>query len=123
MKIGIIGLGSIGQRHARSLFKLGITDIYALRTKKGALTKLPPDLQTIKEIYNQDEFYDLCLDGVIIANPTSFHIKTMKKALENKIPVFVEKPLANHLSDIKELKQYDLSKVLVGFTLRYDDVI
>ncbi len=51
MKIGIIGLGSIGQRHARTLIKLGITDIYALRTKKGTLTELPTDLRTIKEIY------------------------------------------------------------------------
>jgi predicted dehydrogenase len=123
MKIGIIGLGSIGQRHARTLFKLGITDIYALRSKKGTITKLPTDLQTIKEVYSQDEFYDVGLDGVIIANPTSLHIETMKKALENDIAVFVEKPLANHLSEVKELETYDLSKVLVGFTLRYDAIM
>ena len=123
MKIGIIGLGSIGQRHARSLIKLNITDIFALRTQKGTLTKLPDDLRTIKETFNQDEFYALNLDGIIISNPTSLHIKTMKKALENNIPVLVEKPLADHLSEIKELAKYDCTKVLVGFTLRYDDVI
>jgi len=123
MKIGIVGLGSIGQRHARSLLKLGNMDIYALRTQKGTLTNLPDDLRSIKEIFDQDEFYAIDLDGIIISNPTSLHIKTMKKALEKKIPIFVEKPLANNISEIKELKDYDLSKVLVGFNLRYDDLI
>ena len=123
MKIGIIGLGSIGQRHARTLFKLGITDVYALRTKKGTMTKLPDDLHTIKEVFSDDEFYDVGLDGVIIANPTSLHIETMKKALQKHIAIFVEKPLANHLSEIQELELYDLSKVFVGFTMRYDAVI
>ncbi len=123
MKIGIIGLGSIGQRHARTLLKLGITDIYALRTKKGTMTKLPDDLRDVKEVYSEDEFYDTDLDGVIIANPTSLHIDTMKKALQKNIAVFVEKPLASHLSELEELGQFDLSKVFVGFTMRYDAVI
>jgi len=123
MKIGIVGLGSIGQRHARSLLKQGNIDIYALRTKKGTLTQLPDDLRSIKEIFDQDEFFAFDLDGIIISNPTSFHIKTMKKALEKKIPIFVEKPLANSLSEIKELEGYDFSKVLVGFNLRYDELI
>lgn len=122
MKIGIIGLGSIGQRHARTLLKLGISDIYALRTKKGTITKVPDDLRDLREVYSEDEFYDLGLDGVIIANPTSLHINTMKKALKKNIAVFVEKPLANHLSEVMELEGYNLSKVVVGFTLRYDAV-
>jgi len=123
MRIGIIGLGSIGQRHARSLIKLGIKDIYALRTKKGAMKELPSDLKYIQEVSDEKEFYALGLDGVIISNPTSLHIATLIKVLKNKIPVFVEKPLAASLNELKETIGYDVSKVLVGFDFRYDDLM
>lgn len=123
MKIGIIGLGSIGQRHARSLTRLGYKEIYALRTKRGTIKELPEDLKHIKEIYDEKEFYSQKLDGVIISNPTSLHIRTTKKALKKKIAVFVEKPIATSMEEIKELKGLDTSKVLVGFDFRYDDAI
>lgn len=123
MKIGIIGLGSIGQRHARNLTRLGYKEIYALRTKKGTIKELPEDLKHIKEIYEENQFYSLKLDGIIISNPTSLHIKTIKKVLKKRIPIFVEKPLASNLDEIKEIKDHDVSKVLVGFDFRYDDVI
>ena len=36
IRIGIIGLGSIGWTHINALHELGVTNIYALRTNKGA---------------------------------------------------------------------------------------
>jgi len=123
MKIGIIGIGSIGQRHVRCLKELGYSDIVAFRTKKGELKKLPDDLNYILEYTNENDFFELPLDGVIIANPTSMHIETMKKPLEKKIPVFVEKPMASFLNQIEYLKPFDTSKVMVGFCLRYHEII
>jgi len=123
MKIGIIGFGSIGQRHIKCLKELGFKDIVALRTKKGTLKTLPKEFQYIKEVFNKDEFYSSNLDGIIISNPTSLHIETMKSPLKKGIPVFVEKPLASSLEQTKELKECNTSKVVVGFCLRYNDII
>jgi len=123
MKIGIIGLGSIGQRHVRCLRELGHTDIVSFRTKKGEMKKLPKDLSHVNEVFDMDEFFSIKLDGVIISNPTSLHIKSMKKPLEKKIPIFVEKPIASSLDEIDKIKNYDLSKVMVGFCFRHNEII
>ncbi|MHA2174296.1 MAG: Gfo/Idh/MocA family protein [Candidatus Hodarchaeales archaeon] len=123
MKIGIVGLGSIGQRHARCLQKLGVTDTVALRTGKGTKKELNDDLKYIKVVFDKDDFYSLNLEGVIIANPTSFHVESMKSALEYKIPILIEKPIASTLESIEILQNYDLSKIQVGYCLRYDELI
>ncbi len=122
MKIGIIGLGSIGQRHVRCLQLLGIKDIVAYRTKKGTTKKLPADLVNIKEVFTESDFYAEDLDGVIIANPTSLHIKSLKQALEHELPIFVEKPIANSVKQLEEINQYDRSKIMVGFCLRFHGI-
>ncbi len=123
MKIGIIGLGSIGKRHVRCLRKLGYEDIVALRTKKGTTKTLPVEFNYINEIFNVKDFYSNNLDGVIISNPTSLHIETMKIPLEKKIPIFVEKPIADSIEQLREIDDYDLNSVMTGFSLRYNEII
>jgi len=123
MKIGIIGLGSIGKRHVRCLRKLGYEDIVALRTKKGTTKTLPVEFNYINELFNVKDFYSNNLDGVIISNPTSLHIETMKIPLEKKIPIFVEKPIADSIEQLREIDDYDLNSVMIGFSLRYNEII
>jgi predicted dehydrogenase len=123
MKIGIIGLGSIGKRHVRCLRQLGYEDIIALRTKKGTTKTLPVEFNYITEVFNVADFYSNNLDGVIIANPTALHIETMKMPLEKGIPIFLEKPIADSIEQLKEIDDYDVSKVMVGFNLRYNAII
>ncbi len=123
MKIGIIGLGSIGKRHVRCLRQLGYEDIIALRTKKGTTKTLPVEFNYIKEVFNVEDFYSNNLDGVIISNPTSLHIETIKIPLEEKIPIFLEKPPADSLEQLREIEDYDVTGVMVGFCLRYNEII
>jgi len=122
MKIGIIGLGSIGQRHVRCLGMLGYKDIVALRTKKG-LSKIPKELGYVKEFYKSEDFYKNKLDGIIVSNPTSLHVEAMKIPLEKGIPLFVEKPISDSLEQLKELNGLDVSKVMVAYCLRYNKII
>jgi predicted dehydrogenase len=123
MKIGVIGLGSIGQRHIRALKELGYTDIVALRTGKGVLKSLPKELKYVQELTDVKDFYSFDLDGIIVSNPSSLHIDTMKLPLAGEIPIFVEKPLASSLEQTKKLEEYDTSKVMVGFCLRYHEIV
>ena len=123
MKIGIIGLGSIGKRHIKCLRQLGHENIVALRTKEGTTKTLPGKFNYIKEVFNIKDFYSNDLDGVIISNPTSLHIETMKMPLEKGITIFLEKPIADSLEQLKEIEDYDTSKVMLGFNLRYNEII
>ncbi|MBN1275029.1 Gfo/Idh/MocA family oxidoreductase [Candidatus Woesearchaeota archaeon] len=119
MMIGIIGLGSIGQRHAKALLRKGV-DVHALRTLKGAKA-LPEELSGIIQHFEEKEFYDLPLDGIIIANPTSLHAKTLRKAAAISKPIFIEKPLASSMAEIEDIKT--TAQVMVGYNLRHHPLI
>lgn len=123
MRLGIIGMGSIGRRHVRSLNEIGINDIIALRTGKGSIQKLPSEFSNIHECWDSNEFYSLLPQGIIVANPTSLHLGAIKDALKHGLPVFVEKPLIDDIKDINEIRTELRSLVMVGFSLRFHPVI
>jgi len=121
VRIGIIGLGSIGWTHINALHELGVTNIYALRTNKGA--KVVDDLKGVKQLFNLEEFIALNLDGIIISNPTSLHVKTISSLNGLNIPIFVEKPIASETSELKELANFNSDLIKVGYCLRYHPII
>lgn len=119
IKIGIIGLGSIGIRHANELVELGVKKIYALRTNKGS-KKLPKHLaEFITNIDNKEDFLNQEIDGYIISNPTSLHIDTINFVSKKNKPVFIEKPLCENQSDIQNLINFSGELAQVGFCLRF----
>lgn len=120
MKIGVIGLGSIGLRHAKNLADLGhqvlAWDPDAARCKEALYYKgnVPIGIcDCIHEVTYGDE------DGIVIASPTRFHIDHLSRALrEHTAPVFIEKPIADsdrvlHLSDLIKSRP-----TMVGYNLR-----
>ena len=122
--IGIIGLGSIGRRHARiihTFFK--DVDLYAYRTKKGALGEAPTYIQEIGE----KEFYKKRFDLAIISNPSSLHFPTLKKIITNHAAnsVFVEKPfcLPNEVDECKSLIRKEDVAVYPGNSLRFHPAV
>jgi predicted dehydrogenase len=120
MRIGIIGLGSIGRRHANALLSLGVDEIIAYRTKKGALKETTDNLNQIKEVYDWQEFVSSSFDGIIIANPTALHAPTLEKLVALDIPIFVEKPIFSDLSQIGQLADYS-KNIIVGYCLRFSE--
>lgn len=120
--IGIIGMGSIGQRHARNLYKLGIKDIAALRTNRGVMKALPDDLKFVKEFSGEDDFYNNNLDGVIIANPTSLHLEAALPALQKGLKTFIEKPITENAENACRLEKFSES-IIVGYCLRFSNYI
>jgi predicted dehydrogenase len=139
MKILIIGLGSIGQRHLRNIKKLNIKcQIYAIRKKN--ITPLlnnnnKPLKGDIKNKYsiiflkNLDELIkkQIKLDCAFVCTPSSLHIPQVIWLLKNNINSFVEKPLGSSLKKIKELelllKKKNKIITMVGYQLRFNPII
>lgn len=122
LKIGVIGLGSIGLRHVNELIVLGITKIYALRTNKGS-KDIPGKLDRyITNVLSESEFLDLELDGYIISNPTSLHCSTINLLAKLDKPMFVEKPICSTQKEIDSLKNINVKKIQIGFCLRFHEV-
>jgi predicted dehydrogenase len=119
MKIGIIGLGSAGRKHAKHLIDLGVDQIWALRSGRGMNTDSVPGVQDVHEL---TDMLDLDLDGVIISNPTSEHVPWAKQLLQHPLKLFVEKPLAVTPEEARVLEPRK-EDVIVGYCLRFHPLL
>jgi predicted dehydrogenase len=134
MKIMMIGLGGIGQRHLRNLQTLlgSEAEIIAfdLRRDMPVLTdqlKVEAGI-TLEEKYNIHIFQDLEQalaqnpEAAFICNPTSMHVPAAIRAAQAGCHLFIEKPLSHTLDKVDEL--IDLAeknglKGVVGYQMRF----
>ena len=86
MKIAVIGLGSIGNRHAENLRRLRpLCELVGYDPGLGIGTHYP----TLAEFLNAH----LDADGVIVASPTDCHAEQIEAVLRRGLPAYIEKPL------------------------------
>ena len=114
--IGLVGLGSIGRRHARLLLDLGVGELVALRSGHGP--PLPSDLDRVREVRTPDALLDRAPDGVVVANPTSLHAESAQPFLARGVPVLIEKPLDSSVAAAAALAPF-AEKMLVAYCLRF----
>ncbi len=122
-KIIIVGLGSIGQRHAGILRDHFSFDLFALRSKGKDSAR---NTLGIPELHSWEEVKELKPDIAFITNPTYAHIKTAFKCASLGMHVFIEKPLSNNPDGIAALEVLCRKKKLTCYTaycLRFHPVI
>ncbi len=125
LKVGVIGTGHLGKLHIK-MFKqiencelVGIYDIN------------PEQADSAASEYNTEVFNNLhtlmkSSHAVSIAATTSEHYKLAKKALENNLHVFVEKPITSLISEAEELVDISNKKKLnlqVGHIERFNPAL
>jgi predicted dehydrogenase len=113
MKFGLLGLGSIGMRHARNLQMLGHKVIgYDIDMKKRlALGGI---------LYERDELIETS-DAIVIATPTQHHYRDLLDCVGVK-PTFIEKPLValKNYNDIIALRNVNpINRSFIGYMLRF----
>lgn len=99
MKVLLIGLGSIGRRHARILLNRFRHEVFALRSSETRL-----NIPGIVEVFSWQAVAGLKPDVAFITNPTMLHIETALNCAERGMHLFIEKPLSHSLNGINELK-------------------
>ena len=119
----IVGLGSIGRRHARIVRALyPSVKLIALRHQRDYTESLENGLGVDCQVYSISEAVDCSPDIAIIANPASFHIDVALPLAKAGIHLLVEKPIA---ADTKKIQQLlDCCKknnclVMVAYNLRF----
>jgi len=125
VKIGLLGLGNMGQNHLRVLSMLKdieLSFIFDTDKEKCALLSQEYHVPILKDINND---YTK-VDAIVIATPTSTHCDHVKQASEFVKYIFVEKPLADSLPKAEEIlrltKDHELH-IQVGFIERYNPAI
>ena len=112
MKVLIIGLGSIAQKHIAALREIKKNiKIFALRRNKES-----KKVDGISEIYDLKEIGSIKPDFCIISNPTSVHYESINAISKYGIPLFIEKPLFSKIG-IKE--QELISRLNVNNQITY----
>jgi predicted dehydrogenase len=102
LPVGVIGVGALGQHHARHLARLnevrlvGVCDIDA-----GRAGKVAAELGTTAFVHVDDLLARV--EAVTIAVPTPAHAEVGLRALELGIPILMEKPLAATLAEADRL--------------------
>ena len=138
MRILIIGLGAIGQRHARNLRRLlGDQLVLSAFRQRGSTAALTDTLELEPNVAPETRldiriYHDLAEalatkpDGVVIANPSSMHLAHARLAVEAGCTVFVEKPLSHTWEGIPEFLHAVGQRavpVLVGYQWRLHPVL
>lgn len=134
MKILIVGLGSVGQRHLRNLRYIGgeETEILAYRSR-GRNIRIQEDMTAefgadLERDYNIRVFTDYTEaleqhpDAALITCPTALHIPMALAAAKHNCHLFIEKPLSDSLEGIEEVTEIVREKnliTLVGYQLRF----
>jgi len=124
IRIGIIGLGYWGPNLVRVLSGLGncqpvaFCDLNVPRLKSYA-ERYPSALATtdVNEVLTRKR-----VDAVVIATPTKTHFALARRALEQGLHVFVEKPLATTSAECEELialAEQNESTLFVGHVFLY----
>lgn len=124
MRVGVIGVGSMGQNHARILADMGmlaaVSDISEESAKK------------IAEKYHVDHTTDhgallkMDLDAVVVVTPTATHRTIASDALRAGKHVLLEKPMTGRSADLDSLVRLASSRSLVlagGFVERHNPVV
>jgi predicted dehydrogenase len=115
MKILIIGLGSIGRRHALILHNNPNIQCAALRTGKGSLKQ---EIEGIVEFYSINEALAFKPDGVIISTPTAYHVQSALPFLNAGIKVLIEKPISYASEEVKALEPFS-HLIRIAYCLRF----
>jgi len=119
----VVGVGSVGKRHARNLNALGC-NISCVDLNIKRLDELSQEIRIIGQFDTIDSAFRAGqnYDGAVIACPTGFHSEAIHQLAKFKLPILLEKPVAKSLYDAMEMYQISIEKdfpVLLGYTWRW----
>ena len=123
-KLGIIGAGSISERHIKAYKQIpectvkAIADINtSLATERAKEFNIKDVYSDYKELLNDDD-----IDAVVIATPTFTHKSIVIDALKKGKHVLCEKPPAMNADEVKECKMAEKASgklLMFAFVTRF----
>lgn len=134
MKILMIGLGSIGQRHLRNIKRLYGEEAKILAYRVRGLKRTFSDTMQIRENVTLEDEFNITSFGSLedalshkpaiafITNPTKNHIPCAIACAKAGCHIFLEKPISDSFEGIEELKKVIKDKnlkVFVGYQNRF----
>jgi UDP-N-acetylglucosamine 3-dehydrogenase len=99
IRIGVIGVGTMGSNHARVLAGLSGVQLVGVVDPDRAQRELVTGVLGCPAVTELDRLLELGLDAVTIAAPTHLHREISLHCIERGIHVLVEKPIASTVEE------------------------
>lgn len=126
IKVAIIGAGRMGITHYSIINSHPDIAISSIADPSGLILSMMKKYLSVKTYKDyHDLFKDDHPDAVLVCTPPNLHYDILKKAAENNIHVFVEKPYTTDHQQSQALARIFESKELVnqvGYVNRFNDV-
>ena len=111
LRAGLVGLGIMGQNHARVLSSLSGVELVAVADPQGDSRKVLPEQKILSSI---EEVIAKGVDYCVVAAPTAFHEEISLKLIDAGIHILIEKPIAHSLESAIRIESAAKSKGIVG---------
>jgi predicted dehydrogenase len=126
IQVGIIGTGTMGRHHVRIFSKLENTEVIGVfDTDTGKLNSVCQE-HSVPAVSSIEELIDKKPNAVSIAIPASAHSDVAVKFLQKRIPVLIEKPIADTMESAKKIidasKKFD-TPAMVGHIERFNPAV
>lgn len=102
MRIGVIGLGTVGETHLAALRQLRVKQVFGADPSAAARARASAYVAHCFADY-REMFSSADLDGVVVATPPRTHREIAVAALEAGLGVLCEKPLAVTIEDCEAI--------------------
>ena len=129
IRVGIIGMGYIGESHIEALRRIGMCEIAAIADTNAALAEQKAQLYGIEKVYPTVDalLADDTIDAVHNCTPNFLHREINEKIIRSGKHLLSEKPLTTTYEEAMELvnlkKQYPASAVCVNFNYRLNPMV
>ena len=123
MRVGVIGMGSMGKNHARILSRISSFELVGFwdpHSPPESLENSPKKFDSLQHLL------DAHLDYCVVASPTLTHVEIACELILRGTNILVEKPLASTLQGCKEIMataEKTSVKVGVGHIERFNPAI
>lgn len=104
-RIVVVGLGSIGRRHARLLNERDDVSVEFVEPNPETLVRAREEIDYLPAYKTFEEMLEKEPDMVLIATPHNLHASQTIQALEAGIHVLCEKPMSDNLADAAGMKE------------------
>ena len=125
LRVGVVGIGHMGQHHARVYKEMSNVEVTALADNDENTLLEVADRLGINSYSDYKELFDK-VDAVSIVVPTTFHYDISREFLEHGIHVLVEKPVTRTIQEVTRLNELAKTKNLilqVGHTERFNPAV
>ncbi|MBR2043135.1 MAG: Gfo/Idh/MocA family oxidoreductase [Clostridia bacterium] len=128
-RVGIIGMGYIGESHIEAIRRIGLCELCAIADTNYELAKEKAAIYGIEKVYaSVDELLaDSDIDAVHNCTPNFLHKQINEKIIRSGKHLFSEKPLTMNYAEAKELlelkKQYPQVEAAVNFNYRMNPMV